>query len=1092
MSVLTHAWTRSDYGIGGCPVVASVDGAPRIVAGTSDGDLLMLDGAGGEVWRIAVSATASGAAVSAWPTIDDVPGVGPCILIGDEEGDILCASPSGEALWRTRLEGGMIPFNNVAVVRGADISFVASDRRGVVTGLTADGGIAWEFHTHRERIWRAMGVGPCAVGDLDGDGSDEIVFSASDGRLYCLGADGAFRWNVYVGANSQYSAHVLADLGDGPCVISGGTSDIVRCISPDGQVMWEQRGAGAGFIEGGISIGDIDGDGSDEIVFVHQGRALQAVDGDGSMLWSTFDYVGGDQPFGPSIGDLDGDGSMEFILAQRGGGVIRVIRSDGSLLEEHDLPGSTLGAPTIADVDGDGCLEVLAVAAKTGELLCYRCRGAADADAVPWPTSRGSFDSRANRLVPVSTPVPRPAEAVGTGSNSRTSPEALRLGVNDVAYESAEGSLVEIATTGPDSITRRSVVGDAGRVGTPLEILDAGDYDIVARALDADSGATLGISLERLNVDAFTDLLDEASGLLDELAPLCARDPSIRRLLGLRRQDIGERAASYASLDRDGRREFIAEADALGAAMRREVACQRARIADEADSEGPVEFLPWLVEHPWSPMDEDANAPEGELLNALDIRTDGAGHEAAAIQIANLLPTSLDVRAWFDPLKAQDDTDLHVADHLKLRRVTRVPTPSGGMGADALPELGNAGLITLPPSSSARLWIDVTTGALAPGTYTTTLHMRPLTQAGTVRDVPVTWIVAATALPEAMPVHFCNWGYGMASKFSHVREVALEDMQDHYTSVFTSFPMPRSTYDADGNILESTGWEEIDWYLERMRPQNIALLPAYPLTPAEGAPEKYSDAWKKAFATLLPQWVAHLRSKGFGYDRWAFYPVDEPGLHGGILIQELERYARFVKSLDAEVQIYTDPYRGMTVADHERMVDVVDIVQPTQHYVVEAETTDRIDYLRTTDQTHWIYEARAGVKDDIHPVYYWEQIWTAWEIGFTGVGYWTYCTTGFDLWEAAADYVMVYQGSDGPVPSVRWQAIRIGIEDYARMARLRDAIAGAREAGRMDVAEQAEQRLEEVVSEAKAALWDPAVVARIRSEIIDLTLDLTA
>jgi len=126
----------------------------------------------------------------------------------------------------------------------------------------------------------------------------------------------------------------------------------------------------------------------------------------------------------------------------------------------------------------------------------------------------------------------------------------------------------------------------------------------------------------------------------------------------------------------------------------------------------------------------------------------------------------------------------------------------------------------------------------------------------------------------------------------------------------------------------------------------------------------------------------------------------------------------------------------------------------------------------------------------VEPTYYWEQIWTAWEIGFTGIGYWTYCSTSFNLWEAGADYTLVYQGAKRPVPSRRWQAVRIGIEDYGRMARLRDAIDAATEAGRSAAVNRAEQRLGEMVAEAKAARWDPGVVARIRNEVIDLTLEL--
>ena len=173
-----------------------------------------------------------------------------------------------------------------------------------------------------------------------------------------------------------------------------------------------------------------------------------------------------------------------------------------------------------------------------------------------------------------------------------------------------------------------------------------------------------------------------------------------------------------------------------------------------------------------------------------------------------------------------------------------------------------------------------------------------------------------------------------------------------------------------------------------------------------------------------------------------------------------------------------------------RILDVLDIVQPALYGVVISDNPDRIEFMKSTDQTHWIYEANAGVKERADTRYYWEMIWTAWELGFTGVGYWTFCTTGFDLWSAEADYVMVYQGADGPVPSVRWQAIRIGIEDYARMARLHDAIAHAEASGRGKAAANARSRIEGVVNEAKASLWDPAIVAGIRREVVDLTLNL--
>jgi hypothetical protein len=1100
MSLLTLDWTLSDANAASLPAIMKTSKGTRLIYGTGDGNVVALDESQQEVWRSELEG-----AVTCQPSIDDISGAGTCVLVGTEAGDVACLSGDGAILWKTRLEGSIDSFNNIAVVQGADISFVVSQRTGVVTGLSGDGEPVWEFQTHQERIFTSTGVGTCAVGDLDGDGVDEIVFSASDGHLYCIGADGGFRWNVYIGTNSQFSGHVMADLGNGPCVISGGTGDVLRAIDADGKVMWEQRGVGAGFIEMGISVGDINGDGVDEVVFVHQGRAIQAVDGDGEIMWSSMDYVGGDQPCGPAIGDITGDGKPELLLTQRLGKHLRVIGADGSLLEEHDMPDGVSGSPIIADVDGDGQPEVLLVSAKDNSVSCYST-GAPATSAAPWPTYRGAFDGRMNRLASVAPIasvdqiVPRAKTVVADATLARTESGPLQLGMNTVAYDlETPDTLVEIRATGPDGVSKTAVTDTLERTSLKLDALGVGTYALVANLIDAENGTRTGTATESIMIGLFSIESAEATSLLDELAGVELDDGDtartvgrIQELLSLRWGAAQTRIARYDALSMDDRRRLIEEVATLLSEMRREVVCWKARQAAEAESNSACEYITWSLDHPWQPLNEQTDAPTDGLLQGIDIRTDQRGHDAIALQIANVSDESLGVRLWFDPVECTDDVTHTATDHFTLRRVTQVPTPSGGMGADSLPEIGNSGVITIAPSSSVRIWIDVTTHDLPTGDYTSVLHMRALSQPGTLQDVPVSWTVLPVALPEAMPLKFCNWGY-LARSFNHALDIALEDMQDHHTSIFTGLPVPRVTYNSDGDIVEKSSWDELDWYLDRMRPQNVVTLNAYPLAPVDDdGPARYSDAWKKAFATFLPEWTAHLAAKGFGYDRWAFYPVDEPGLHGGILIQELERYARFVKGLDPKVQIYTDPYRGMTVEDHKRMVDVVDIVQPTQYFVILAEQTDRIDYLMTTDQTHWIYEARAGVKDDITPTYYWEQIWTAWEIGFTGVGYWTYCTTGFDLWEAACDYVMVYQGAEGPVPSVRWQAIRIGIEDHARLVRLRDAIGTAKQSGRDDEAALAESRLAEVVVEAKAVLWNPGVMAQIRREVVDMTMSLLA
>jgi len=1087
MKLLNQAWSLDPAQVAGCPAVMSWGNVRLIITGTSSGEVVALDASGRQRWRTVIDGR-----ISTWPVVDELRGLGPSILVASEEGAIACVSPRGKVRWRAELEAPLTSFNSIGVLRGTeDVSVVATDRLGRATGLSDSGEIVWQFHTYR------YGLGPAAIGDLDGDGRDEIVFSAGDAHIYCLGSDGSLRWTAQCDRSAQYSGPVLADLGRGPCVMAGAEDDLVRCLSPEGKLLWTQRGVGAGSVEISLSIADINGDGARELVYTHAGRAIEALDGNGRLLWHAA-YGGGDQPFGPSIADINGDGAPELLLTQRRGPTLRVLDHNGQLLEEHDIPGGMVGAPVIADVDGDGRLEVLVVPHQTGRLICYRTQGPSQPGAVWWPTSRGDFDGRANRLlnVPRATVQHRPTRKLAL---PRLTPPRLHLGTNHVRYaapatrRTEEANPVEVLLRGPDGIAHLAVL-HAESDSAPLEILDTGTYHLQASVRDPRTGEVARKS-EILRGGLFEDELAEGMRLLSKLESLDGKVKGLDALGPSRRlawSDLEARVAAYGSLPRDGRRAMVAEVARTLAGLARAVACRE--LAQEAIKRNPgaMAFLAFAPEHPWAPFDPQADFPQG-VHRRLSIHTDGGGHDAAIVQLANLRDQLLDVRAWVDPLTREDGRAFAAREHLLLRQVTWVPTASGRMGPDALPELGDAGTLALGPSSSARLWIDVDTGELAPGTYTTTLHLRALVPADATWDIPVEWTVAPVALPSVMPVKFCNWGYVNSSPLREIAEEAVRDMQSHHTSVFvlTGDWLPKATYDAQGRLSGDVDWQNHDWILDRLRPQDSVLLTGTPVLPEEGAPGQGSPEWEKAFATFLPRWVEHLASKGLGYDRWAFYPVDEPGLLGGKLIDELERQARYYKQIDPNAQVYTDPFKGMTVADMKRVLDLVDIWQPNFGTVVSEPSRERVNFLKSTGKPVWTYEAAGGVKDMAGVAYYWQVIWTAWELGLTGVGFWSYCTRPYDLWQGpnpnGADWEMVYQGATRPVPSIRWQGIRIGIEDYARLWRLKQRAADARHAGFSEWAERADRLLRDVAAEARSSWWNPALVAKLRRKVIELT-----
>jgi hypothetical protein len=90
----------------------------------------------------------------------------------------------------------------------------------------------------------------------------------------------------------------------------------------------------------------------------------------------------------PAIADVDADGRAE-VIAGSSGNVLHAFREDGSEPPgwPKDAAGWLLAAPAVGDVDGDRRLEVVAVT-RDGWLYAWDTPTRADADALQWPSFR--------------------------------------------------------------------------------------------------------------------------------------------------------------------------------------------------------------------------------------------------------------------------------------------------------------------------------------------------------------------------------------------------------------------------------------------------------------------------------------------------------------------------------------------------------------------------------------------------------------------------------------------------------------------------------------------------------------------------------
>jgi hypothetical protein len=235
---------------------------------------------------------------------------------------------------------------------------------------------------------------PPAIGDLDGDGANEIVVVGSFYDCSALDYQQLFQVPMVFNADRTRWA-------------PGGGFDWIAPPVPDGSaaplsIDYDVIESA----EANPALADLDGDGVQEILHAsYDGRvhAYWASDRTEHGLWP-FDVNLGETALRfasePAVADLDGDDEAEVVFTTwtaKGSdqaGDLFIVSALGAELARIALPRSTqswdgaLGAPTIANLDGDPELEVVTGTAHTG-LVAYEIPGS-HAGRAPWPTGRGN------------------------------------------------------------------------------------------------------------------------------------------------------------------------------------------------------------------------------------------------------------------------------------------------------------------------------------------------------------------------------------------------------------------------------------------------------------------------------------------------------------------------------------------------------------------------------------------------------------------------------------------------------------------------------------------------------------------------------
>jgi hypothetical protein len=282
-------------------------------------------------------------------------------------------------------------------------------------------------------------------------------------------------------------------------------------------------------------------------------------------------------------------------------------------------------------------------------------------------------------------------------------------------------------------------------------------------------------------------------------------------------------------------------------------------------------------------------------------------------------------------------------------------------------------------------------------------------------------------------------------------------MGRHGVNIFPRTTIPPGRVDTEGKLV--IDWKPLDAELQRLEGRGKILFQlGHP--PIEFPANRIAAQKHATELEYIRDFRDHLKERGRDYPDYAIYLLDEPGLDYGTNVAVLLDVGALIREADPKMLTYTDPVPGLSWKDLERIEPLVDVWAPNMRLVSGLLSGDpRIKRIMNA-KTVWSYECVAQVKSLSPLRYNRANAWRAKFFGLSGIGFWTHSTTDVDHWFAGKgendEFALVYPG-ELPVPSVRWEAVRDGLEDTAAIAALQDEIRRNRVKGtRPELVQQAE------------------------------------
>ncbi len=1003
---------------------------------TSQEEVIAVGNNGNTLWRWRTKGR-----FMTYPTILKRPGQTALIYAADNKGLLTCLDGKGKMVWQANLNGGSEWSANVVTDLYGDGSseLIQTDVTGTISVYDALTGKLLKKSTIA-----GQPVSP-SVGNLNGDGKSEIVIATTDGFITALGSDLTQLWRIKIGSETESwatSAPVMFGASDGKTyVVAASGNGEIFCLDAQGKSVWQFPTNVP--VSSSISVGDFDKDGQADIFLVTHTGLIYRFDEKGNLLWN-IDMQGRSLAPG-AIGDINNDGKPEYILSTQQGHIL-VLNNKGEAVFDRQLPSRTINnTPSFGHISGSSeRLDMILTGGESGMAYCFETPLTKN-PKMQWSTYRCNIGNTGSwfgltksvelRMVPQNL-----------SWNKLFVGEKIRFDIYNPKPGSipVKANVVCISPDGAKSSAVANIYGNNGQLLVPVNLTLPGNYEFSWSVSTSDGKELLSAS-RTVNLRPFENdcaltaqaisTLNSTANKIETVIPLSA--------LALRKEAANLRLnANGISMQQSNvpvskpviNQTTIKNTAALNEAAKRAISVSD--ILEKAAQLGAGTSLIAFEGDKWKNRNVDNQLPHiVENPVNLNHTVVPGEHNPVPVVLFNVTDHLLNARVVI----GNKNSGIKVTPMRSINTATSL----GEESWDALPEIDESGVISIPSLTSREVWLDIEIGDSVSGIQTIDVTFQALNGSGVLDSpanphsvaAPETKVeISLDILPFKMAssevFHMCTWspstGPDIPALLAHGNNVFLIS-----NAVFN--------YDAK-NELTGFDYSGIDKILAQFKGKEAFFL----VNGLPGIKEEFaSEGYKKQFERYLKDLVLHLAGFGIGINQFALYPIDEPGGSGWNAVNQVVKFGEMADGINPDVMIYQDG--GGELPMFQAMAKHVNVWSPTIDWV--ADNSPEMNVMRSNRKFLWSYNCSysssrpigANIKN-INLIYEFRTAaLLALRNDVTGIGFWCYNSNPDNLWSRIKlEYNLVYPGMTKSVTSRRWEAVREGIEDYRIISALKD------------------------------------------------------